>query len=93
MPLEAILAEVAIEGESVVHPLMIDQSKTCAIDKAEVFVIVSQENCLRRLFNRVAYTKCFDASLVKTLYECDRRRVTDFGANQRIGLGEDKIGS
>jgi hypothetical protein len=31
--------------------MIVDQSETSAIDEAEVFVIISNENQLRRLFN------------------------------------------
>ena len=92
VPSEAILAEMGVKGKSMVESVMIDQSKARAIDKAEVFVIVSHENRLGRLLNRFANMKYFDPSLVKTLHEFDGRSVTDFGANQGIALGEDKIG-
>ena len=91
MSLETILAEVAIEGESMIDPVMVDQSEAGAIDKAKVFVIVSNENRLGRLFNRLANTKNFDAALIERLYECDSGFVTDFEANQSARLGEDKI--
>lgn len=84
MSLETILAEVAIEGESMIDPVMVDQSEAGAIDKAKVFVIVSNEN-------RLANTKNFDAALIERLYECDSGFVTDFEANQSARLGEDKI--
>ena len=45
--------------------MMVDQSKTSAIDEAEVFVIISDENQLRRLFNRLANAKNFDAGWSK----------------------------
>jgi len=75
-----------------VNSMMVDQSKASAIDKAEVFVIVSYKNRLGRLFDRFANTKCFDSGLVKTLHEFESRLVTDSETNQGIGLGEDKIG-
>lgn len=92
VPFETILAKVAIEGESMVESVMIDQGKAGAIDKAKVFVVVSHEGRLGRLFNRFANTKYFDPSLVKTPHKFDGRLMTDFGADQGIGLGEDKIG-
>jgi hypothetical protein len=61
VPLETILAEVAIEGQDMVDSMMVDQRKAGAIDKAEVFVMVSDENRLGRLFNRFANTKNLDA--------------------------------
>ena len=92
MPLEAILAEVAIEGQDMVDSMMVDQCKAGAIDKAEVFVIVSHENRFGRLFNRFANTKNLDAGLVERLHEFNGRLVTDFEANQCVGLGENEIG-
>jgi hypothetical protein len=89
---EAILAKVAIEGESMVEPMMVDQSKAGAIDEAKVFVIILNENRRRRLFNRFANTKIFDAGPAEGLHEFDGRLVTDFQANQCVGLGENKIG-
>ena len=47
---KAILAEVAVKGESVIEPVMIDQSEAGAIDETKVFVIVSDENRLGCLF-------------------------------------------
>lgn len=90
-PFEAILTEVGIKGKSLVEFVMVNQGKTGAINKAKVFVIVSNENRLGRPFNRFANMKCFDPALVKTPHEIDGRLVTDFGANQSIGFGEDKI--
>ena len=43
---KAILAEVGVKGESVIEPVMIDQSEAGAIDETKVFVIVSDENRL-----------------------------------------------
>ena len=74
-----------------VESVMVDQSKAGAIDKAKVFVIVSCKNRLGRLLNRFADTKHFDPGPVKTLHKLNGRLVTDPGANQGIGLGEDKI--
>ena len=73
IPFEAILAKVGIEGKGMVESVMVDQSKAGAIDKAEVFVIVSYKNRLGRLFNRFADTKHFDAGPVKTIHEVDSR--------------------
>ena len=87
-----IPAEVIVEGKSMVELVMIDQSKAGAIDKAEVFVVVSHKNCFGRLFNRFADAQHFDPGLIKTLHEFDGGMVTDFEADQGIGLGEDKIG-
>jgi hypothetical protein len=57
VPLEAVLVEMAIKRESMIELMIVDQSKTSAIDEAEVFVIISNENQLRRLFNRLANAK------------------------------------
>jgi hypothetical protein len=92
VPLETILAEVAIEGQDMVDSMMVDQRKAGAIDEAEVFVMVSDENRLGRLFDRFANTKNLDAGLVERLHEFNRRLVTDFEANQCVGLGENEIG-
>jgi hypothetical protein len=92
VPLETILAEVAIEGQDMVDSMMVDQRKAGAIDKAEVFVMVSDENRLGRLFNRFANTKNLDAGLVERLHEFNGRLMTDFEANQCVGLGENEIG-
>jgi len=88
---EAILAEVRIESENMVESVLIDQSKASAIDKAKIFVSVSHKNRLGGLFIRFANTKCCDPGLIETLHEFDGRLVTDFGANQSVGLGEDKV--
>ena len=90
MPLEAVLVEVTIKGESTIELMIVDQSETSAIDEAEVFVIISNENQLRRLFNRLANAKNFDAG--ERLHEFDGRLVTDFEADQALGLGENEIG-
>jgi hypothetical protein len=90
VPLEAVLVEVTIEGQDMVDSMMVDQRKAGAIDKAEVFVIISNENQLRRLFNRLANAKNFDAG--ERLHEFDGGSMTDFEADQAIGLGENEIG-
>ena len=90
MPLEAVLVEVTIKGESMIEPMIVKQSETSAIDEAEVFVIISNENQLRRLFNRLANAKNFDAA--ERLHEFDGGSMTDFEADQAIGLGENEIG-
>ena len=91
-PFETELAKVAIEGEDMVESMMVDQSKARAVNEAKIFVLVSNENRLGRLFNRFANTKNFDAGLVERLHEFNGRLVTDFEANQCVGLGENEIG-
>ena len=91
-PFETELAKVAIEGESMVESMMVDQSKAGAVNEAKIFVIVSHENRLGRLFNRFVNTKNLDAGLVERLHEFNGRLVTDFEANQCVGLGENEIG-
>ena len=54
--------------------------------------MVPHKDRLGGLFNCFADTKYFDAGLVEMLHEFDGRWMTDFGANQSVGLGEDKIG-
>ena len=71
---------------------MVDQSKAGAVNEAKIFVMVSNENRLGRLFNRFANTKNLDAGLVESLHEFNGRLVTDFEANQCVGLGENEIG-
>ena len=83
---------MAIEGEDMVESMMVDQSKARAVNEAKIFVLVSNENRLGRLFNRFANTKNFDAGLVERLHEFNGRLVTDFEANQCVGLGENEIG-
>ena len=90
MPLEAVLAEVAIKRESMIESMIVDQSETSAIDEAEVFVIISDENHLRRLFSRLVNAKNFDAG--ERLHEFDGGSMTDFETDHDIGLGDDKIG-
>jgi len=90
VPLEAVLMEVAIKGESMIESIIVDQSETSAIDEAEVFVIISNENQLRRLFNCLANTKNFDAG--ERLHEFDSGSMIDFETDQAIGLGENEIG-
>jgi len=80
---EAILSEVGIEGKSVIEWMVVNQGKARAVNKTKVFIIVSHENRLGRLFNRFANTKHFDPGLIKTLHEFDGGLVTDFGANER----------
>ena len=89
---EAVLVKVAIEGESMVESMMVDQSKAGAVNEAKIFVFVSNENRLGRLFNRFANTKNLDAGLVERLHEFNGRLVTEFEANQCVGLGENEIG-
>lgn len=91
-PFETELVKVAIEGESMVESMMVDQGKAGAVNEAKIFVFVSNENRLGRLFNRFANTKNLDAGLVKRLHEFNGRLVTDFEANQCVGLGENEIG-
>ena len=91
-PSEAILAEVDIKGKSAVKPVIVDQRKTGTIDKAEVFVIVSNKNSLGCLFDCFTDTEDFDPTLVEPSHELYSGRVIDSGANKSIGFGKDKIG-
>ena len=75
-----------------VESMMVDQSKAGAINEAKIFVIVSHENRLGRLFDRFANTKNLDAGLIETLHKFNGRLVTDFEANQCVGLRENEIG-
>jgi hypothetical protein len=53
MPLEEVLAEVVVKGESMIKSMIVDQSEASAIDEAEVFVIISDENHLRRIVSEL----------------------------------------
>jgi hypothetical protein len=92
VPFEAILAEMGIKGESLVESVMVNQNETGAIDEAKVFVVVPNENHLGRLLICFADTNYSDASLVESLHKLDSRMVADFGANESIGFGKDKVG-
>ena len=92
MSFESILTEVSIEGESMIKFVMVNQNEAGAIDKAKVFVIVSDENRLGRLFIRFADTKYSDAGLVESLHKLDGGAVTHFGANECVSFGKDKVG-
>ena len=89
---EAILAEMGIKGESMVEFVMVNQNETGAIDEAKVFVIVPDKNRLGRLLICFADTNYSDAGLVESLHKLDSRAVADFGANERVGFGKDKVG-
>ena len=91
MSFEAILAEVAVKCESVIEPVMIDQRKTRAIDKAKFFVVVSCENRLCRVFDSLGHTEDFNPRPIESFHEFNRCIVADFEADQRIGFGEDEI--
>ena len=91
MSFEAILSEVAVKGESMIKPVMIDQREAGAIDKAEFFVVVACENRLSGVFDGLGHTKDFNPRLIETFHEFDRRMVADFEADQRVGFGEDEI--
>ena len=68
--------------ESIAESMIVDQSNTGAVNEAKIFVMVSNENRLGRLFNRFANTKNLDAGLVESLHEFNGRLVTDFEANR-----------
>ncbi len=74
-----------------VESVLVDQSEAGAIDKAKILVIVPHKNRLGGLIIRFANAKRSDPGLIKTLHEFDGRLVTDFEANQSVGLGEDKV--
>lgn len=91
VPFEAVLAEVGIKGKRMIESVVVDQGKASAINKAKVFIIVSHKNRLGRLFNRFANTKHFDPGPVKTFHEFDGHQVGDFGSDEGIGFGQDKV--
>jgi len=61
--------------ESIAESMMVDQSNTGAVNEAKIFVMVSNENRLGRLFNRFANTKNLDTGLVESLHEFNGRLV------------------
>ena len=71
---------------------MVNQNETRAIDEAKVLVVVPNENRLGRLLICFADTNYSDATVVESLYKLDGRTVTDFGANESVGFGKDKVG-
>lgn len=75
-----------------IESMMVDQGKAGTVNKAKIFVVVSYKNALGCLLDRFTSAKDFDPALVESLHKLYSRLVTDFGANQGIGLGEDKIG-
>lgn len=83
---------MAIEGESMVESMMVDQSEAGAVNEAKIFVVVSNENRLGRLFDRFANTKDFDPGLVKPFHEFNSGRVIDSGSNDGKSFRKDKIG-
>lgn len=90
-PFETILAEVGIEGESVVKSVMINQSEAGAIDKAKIFVTVPHKDRFGVLFHCLADTMDLDSGLIETFHEFDSRWVADSEANQGTGLREYEI--
>ena len=91
MAFEAILSKVAVKCESLVVPVMIDQREAGAIDKTELFVVVSGKDRFRGVFDGLGYTKNFSPRLIETFHEFNCRTVTDFEADQCVSLGEDEI--
>ena len=86
------MAKVTVESESMIKSVMIDQSKTGAIDKAKVFVVVSHKYCLGGFLNCFIDMENFDAAFVESFHELDGGSVTDSEANDRDRFREDKIG-
>ena len=71
---------------------MVYRNEAGSIDKAKVFVIVPDENRLGRLFIRFNDTKYSDAALVESLHKLDGRAVANFGANERVRFGKNRVG-
>jgi hypothetical protein len=88
---KAILAEVAVKGESVIEPVMIDQSEAGAIDETKVFVIVSDENRLGCLFILFGGSKRLDPGPIETFHNLNGGRVANLKADQRVSFAKDKI--
>ena len=89
---KAVLTEVNVESKRMVQSMVVNQGKTGAINEAEVFVIVPDEDVLCCSLDRLTDTKDSDPSLVEVSYEIDGSPMTDFGADECIGLGENEIG-
>lgn len=90
-PFETELAEVAVKGESVIEPVMIDQSEAGAIDETEVFVVVAQENRFGRLFDRFRDSNRLDLRPIEALHKFNGRWVADLEADQRVSFAKDEI--
>ena len=69
------MADDGYVKESIAESMMVDQSNTGAVNEAKIFVMVSNENRLGRLFNRFANTKNLDTGLVESLHEFNGRLV------------------
>lgn len=91
MSFEAILSEVAVKGENLIEPVMVDQCEAGAIDKTKLFVAVPHEDRFRRVFDGLVHTEDFNARLIESFHEFNRRSVADFEADQRIGFGENEV--
>ena len=91
MSFEAILSEVAVEGEGLIEFVMIDQGEAGAIDKAEFFVVIARENHLGGMFDGLVHAQDFNTRLVESSHEVDRCLVADLEADQRIGFGKDVV--
>jgi len=72
--------------------MVVDQRKTGTINKAEVFVIVSNKNGLGCSFSCFTNSEDFDSALVEPPHELYSGPMMDSGSNEGIGLGKDKIG-
>lgn len=82
---------MGIKGESMIESVMINQGKTGAVNKTEVFVVVSFENRLGGLFNRSTDMQHSDSALVKRCHEFGRGVVADSEADQSVGFGENEV--
>jgi hypothetical protein len=85
------LAEVGVKGESVIEPVMIDQSEAGAIDETKVFVIVSDENRLGCLFILFGGSKRLGPGPIETFHKLNGGRVANLKADQSVSFAKDKI--
>ena len=90
-PFETILAKVAVKSESVIEPVMIDQSEAGAIDETKVFVIVSVENRLGCLFILFSDSKRLDLRPIETFHKLNGGTVADLKSDQCVSFAKDEI--
>lgn len=91
MSFEAILPEVAVKGESVIEPVLIDQREAGAVDEAELFIVVADENRLCGVLDGLGHTENPNSRLIETSQEFDRGVMANFETDESIGFGEDEI--
>jgi len=91
MSFETILPEVAVKGESVVEPVLIDQREAGAVDEAELFIVVADENRLGELFYGLGHAEYPNRRLIETSQKFDRGIMVNFETDESVGFGEDEV--